>query len=65
MTKPKMTQDEPTRPRDVCPETGRQIDEFGLPISGPARARKLAEIGKPDPRDAAEAKAASPEASKE
>lgn len=51
MTKPKTTQDDPTQPRPVDPKTGRQLDEFGLPISGPARVARLAELRKPDPRE--------------
>ena len=42
------TQEEPTRPRPVD-AAGRQLDEFGLPLSGPARIRALAELGKRDP----------------
>lgn len=49
------TQEEPTQPRPVDQETGRELDEFGLPRSGPARASRLAELGKPDPRDNPEA----------
>jgi hypothetical protein len=41
-----VTQEEPTRPRPVD-ANGRQLDRFGLPLSGPARAAALA--GKPDP----------------
>lgn len=39
---------EPTRPRLVDGQ-GRELDQWGLPISGPARARRLAELGRPDP----------------
>lgn len=44
----KSTQDKPTnpRPRDAA---GRELDQWGLPFSGPARVRRLAELGKPDP----------------
>lgn len=43
------TQEAPTapRPRDAA---GRELDEYGLPLSGPARAALLAELGRPDPR---------------
>ncbi|MCH4893380.1 hypothetical protein GO308_09690 [Sphingomonas sp. SFZ2018-12] len=34
------------RPRDA---QGRELDEYGLPLIGPARQRALAELGKPDP----------------
>lgn len=47
MSKSKTSQEEPTRPRPVDPATGRQLDEHGLPISGPARIAALR--GKPDP----------------
>lgn len=43
---PKVTQDKPTQPRPTD-QTGRQLDRFGLPLSGPARIAALA--GKPDP----------------
>ena len=35
-----------SRPRDA---QGRELDEYGLPLIGPARQRALAELGKPDP----------------
>lgn len=38
----------PTAPRPVDAQ-GHDLDEWGLPISGPARVRRLAELGKPDP----------------
>jgi hypothetical protein len=46
--KPKLTQEAPTKaaPRD---ERGFELDDWGLPVSGPIRAIKLEEIGKPDP----------------
>lgn len=47
---PKTTQAEPTAPRPVDAD-GRALDGWGLPLSGPARARALDEAGKPDPRD--------------
>lgn len=53
----KIEQDAPTaaRPVDV---SGRELDQWGLPINGPARARALEEIGKPDPHFEPEAWAA-------
>lgn len=38
----------PTAPRPVDAQ-GHDLDEWGLPISGPARLRRLGELGKPDP----------------
>ena len=38
----------PTQPRPTDGQ-GHDLDEWGLPISGPARLRRLAELGKPDP----------------
>jgi hypothetical protein len=32
-------------------EAGFEIDEWDLPVSGPARANRLEELGLPDPRD--------------
>lgn len=43
---PKTTQADPTQPRPVD-ATGRTIDQWGLPVSGPARLKALG--GKPDP----------------
>ena len=45
---PKTEQADPTapRPRD---EAGHELDEFNLPLSGPARAAALDALGKPDP----------------
>lgn len=34
------------RPRD---ENGRELDEYGLPLSGPARVKALAALERPDP----------------
>lgn len=51
MSDPVTIQAEPTQPRPVDPATGRQLDEYGLPLSGPARVARLAELGKPDPRE--------------
>lgn len=39
-----------TAPRPVDAQ-GRELDQWGLPINGPARAGALAELGKPDPND--------------
>lgn len=44
----KIEQDAPTAARPVD-ANGRELDQWGLPINGPARARALEEIGKPDP----------------
>ncbi|MEA3018404.1 MAG: hypothetical protein QOI38_3126 [Sphingomonadales bacterium] len=57
--KPETTQAEPTKARPTD-KSGRQLDEFKLPISGPARARELERLGKPDPRTNPEAWGASP-----
>lgn len=48
--RPRTTQEKPTQPRPVD-GAGRQLDQWGLPFSGPARARRLAELNKPDPND--------------
>lgn len=45
---PKVDQADPTQPQPTR-EDGLVVDGFGLPISGPARAAALAELGKPDP----------------
>lgn len=37
-----------TKPRPTD-EAGRELDEWGLPLCGPARLRKLAELNLPDP----------------
>lgn len=58
---PKPTQAEPTRPRPVD-AAGRQLDRHGLPLNGPARAARLAELGKPDPDTHPEAWADAPSA---
>lgn len=39
--KPKVTQAEPTQPRKVDPDTGLELDEYDLPLSGPARVKAL------------------------
>lgn len=44
----KATQAEPTRSRPTD-QNGRELDEHGLPLSGPARRRRLEGLGKPDP----------------
>lgn len=54
---PKTTQDDPTQPRPVD-DTGRTLDQWGLPLSGPARLAALK--GKPDPALAEAAPAALP-----
>ncbi len=46
---PEVKQGEPTQPRAVDPDTGLELDEHGLPLSGPMRARWLAEKGITDP----------------
>ncbi|KQO58845.1 hypothetical protein [Sphingomonas sp. Leaf257] len=43
---PKTTQADPTQPRPVD-ATGRTLDQWDLPVSGPARLKALG--GKPDP----------------
>ncbi len=50
----KTTQADPTKPQRQD-RAGRMLDEFGLPLSGPARVRALQELGKPDPREDPEA----------
>lgn len=50
----KSTQEDPTRPRPTD-ANGRALDEWGLPLSGPARVAALAEAGKRDPREDPEA----------
>ncbi|WP_336973419.1 hypothetical protein [Sphingobium aromaticiconvertens] len=47
-SKAKTTQEKPTAPRSVD-GAGRQVDQWDLPYSGPARVRALEELGKPDP----------------
>lgn len=47
-SKGKTTQEKPTQPRPLD-AAGRELDQWGLPFSGPARARRLAELNKPDP----------------
>lgn len=42
---PEITQGEPTQPRAVDEATGLQLDQWGLPLSGPARLRWLADAG--------------------
>lgn len=46
---PVTTQAEPTAPRPRDPKTGLELDEYGLPTSGPARRQWLAEAGIDDP----------------
>lgn len=47
--KPRTSQAEPTKPRPIDPKTGFELDEHGLPTSGPARAQWLAKAGIADP----------------
>jgi hypothetical protein len=54
---PKTTKADATQPRPVD-ETGRTLDHWGLPLSGPARLAALG--GKPDPALEAEAEAPAP-----
>lgn len=51
---PEVTQEPATAPvrRDG---NGFEIDEWDLPVSGPARANRLAELDMPDPHDDAKA----------
>lgn len=46
---PETTQAEPTAPRPIDADTGLELDEHGLPTSGPARRRWLADAGIEDP----------------
>lgn len=43
-------QADPTAPRERD-AFGSELDQWGLPLSGPIRARMLAELGKPDPNE--------------
>lgn len=45
---PDPTQDKPTAPQPVD-ANGRLLDQFGVPLNGPARIAALAELEKPDP----------------
>lgn len=45
---PKTEQAEPTQPAATS-AAGFALDRWNLPVSGPARAAALAELGKPDP----------------
>lgn len=40
-----------TAPTPRCAITGRPLDQWGLPLNGPARVAALAELGLPDPVD--------------
>lgn len=51
---PKTIQADPTQPRPVD-ATGRTLDQWDLPVSGPARLKALG--GKPDPALTAPAEA--------
>lgn len=49
---PEVTVDgESTAPAPRCLLTGRPLDQWGLPLNGPARVAALAELGLPDPND--------------
>lgn len=56
---PKTTQADATQPRPVD-DTGRTLDQWGLPLSGPARLAALQ--GNPDPALAGTAPATLPAA---
>lgn len=49
VAEPKATQAEPTAPRARDPKSGLELDEHGLPLSGPARRRWLAAANIEDP----------------
>lgn len=51
---PKAVQALPTQPRPVDAQ-GYVLDEWGLPLNGPARLRWLEKLRRPDPRDEPEA----------
>jgi hypothetical protein len=42
---------EATAPIARCPKTGRPLDQWGLPVNGPARTAALEELGMPDPNE--------------
>lgn len=48
-TKPQVTQAEPTKAPARCPDTGLELDQFGLPFNGVFRAARLAALGIEDP----------------
>lgn len=48
MTKAKPEDNLPTQPRRTDAQ-GRELDQWGLPLNGPARQRALDAAGKPDP----------------
>lgn len=48
-TAPKMTQAAPTAPRTIDRKSGLELDEHGLPLSGPARRRWLRDANIEDP----------------
>lgn len=50
----KTSQEQPTSTRPIDGQ-GREIDQWSLPINGPARLRALAAHGKPDPNTSPEA----------
>lgn len=47
--KPQVTQAEPTKAPARCPDTGLELDQFGLPFNGVFRAARLAALGIKDP----------------
>ena len=40
-----------TAPVPRCAKTGRSLDQWGLPLNGPARVAALQELGLPDPHE--------------
>ena len=48
MSKAKPEDSLPTQPRRTDAQ-GRELDQWGLPLNGPARQRALDAAGKPDP----------------
>lgn len=48
---PAVVETEPTAPAPRCAKTGRPLDQWGLPLNGPARVAALAELGMPDPNE--------------
>lgn len=56
MSRSKVTQEQPTQPRATDAQ-GRELDEHGLPLCGPARDLALEALGIADPNDEPEADA--------
>ncbi len=50
-TSDEVTQEAVTAPQPRCPKTGRPLDQWGLPLNGPARVAALEAVDMPDPRD--------------